>query len=134
MPMNAQNQRHFHRMTFAGMLEPICLYKRGDDQREGTVTPKKLYQCRRGKIRKTGQSLQGDMSSEHQATWHIPRTELDRQGITYINNLDRIVDKKLRVWQPEATTDIEVKLFEVHVDVHCLRVDPPDLYLQQFPV
>lgn len=125
MPLNAANQRYFHRTLFAGILETVTLLKRGDDQQEGTVTAIQLFECRRGQITKTGEPLAGDETADHRTTWHIPRSEMDRVGVAYLNSLDRIVDGKNRYWQPESTTPITVKLFEVHVDVDCLRTDPP---------
>lgn len=125
MPLARKNQHTHHRRTFSGQLEKITLLKRDDDQRQGTVRTEILYQCRRGSIQKTSQTLQADMIADHRCTWHIPRTELNRVGIFYLNPLDRIVDKYNRYWQPESTTVIDVKLFENHVDVECLRIDPP---------
>jgi hypothetical protein len=125
MPINAANQRVFHRTLFAGMLQTVILLKREDDQREGTVTAYKLFDVWRGQIYKTGQPIQGEMSSDHRATWHVPRVELDRVGVHYINALDRIVDKNGWYWQPESTTNIVTKLILVHLDIDCLRVDPP---------
>lgn len=124
MPMNAQNQRGFERKLFAGMLETITLFKRGDDQREGTVKALTVFNARRGKIYKSGEPLRGDMATGHGATWHIPRPELDRVGVAYLNNLDRIVDKQGRTWQVESPSPIEVKLFQVHVDLHCVLANP----------
>lgn len=124
--MNRFNTRTFHRHLFAGMLETIRLLKRGDDQLQGVVTAFVLFECWRGQIFKTGQTIQRDMVSDHATRWHIPRTELDRVGIAYLNPLDLIVDGKGRYWQPESTTFITIKLFENHVDVDCLRIDPPE--------
>lgn len=128
MPLNKRNTRVFHRTLFSGQLEKIKLLKRDDDQRQGIVTEYILFQCRKGKYRKSGQTLDGEMNSSHAVTWHIPRSELDRLGIAYLNPLDRIVELegqfKDRIWQPESTTGIDVKLFEVHVDVDCLLLRP----------
>ena len=122
MPMNRMNTRTFHRFLYAGMLETITLLKRNDNQQQGTVTSYIVHQCRRGQIFKTGETLAGDMISDHRTTWHFPRTELDRIGINYLNPADRIVDGKGRYWQPESTTEIRIKLFENHLCVDCLRV------------
>lgn len=123
MPFNRQNQRFFHRTLFSGMLERITLLKRNDDQQQGIVTAIVLFQSWHGQLWKTGETIQGEMASDHRATWHIPRIELDRVGVNYINALDRIQDFKGRIWQPEGTTRIGVKLIEVHVDVDCLLLN-----------
>jgi hypothetical protein len=122
MPLRRGNTRTFHRTLFGGILETITLMKRGDDQQQGTVVSYVLFQCRRGLITKTGETLAGDMVSSHRTIWHIPRIELDRIGISYLNPLDQIVDSQGRTWQPESTTEIVDKLFENHLDVQCLRV------------
>jgi hypothetical protein len=132
MPMSPANQRTFHRHLFAGWNIPkITLLKRGIDQQQGTVTSYELFECRRGQINKTGEPIQDDMSSRHTCIWHLPRIELDRIGIKDINAADRIVEVEVitpfetHIWQPESTTSIDTKLGNVHVDVSCLRVDPP---------
>jgi len=114
--------RTFHRHLFLPMLKTITLLKRNDDQAQGTVTPHKIYEAWRGQVFKTSETLQGDMLASHRTTWHLPRTELDRVGVHYINPLDVIVDDQGRRWQPEATTEIRVKLFQTHIDVDCLMI------------
>lgn len=125
MPLNARNQRTFHRTLFAGILESVTLLKRDDNQRQGTVRSIRLHQCRKSLQTKTGETIQADISSDHRTIWHLPRVELDRVGVAYLNPADRIVDDSGKYWQPESTTEITVKLFEVHVDLVCLRIDPP---------
>lgn len=129
MPLRRNNTRVFHRTTFAGQLEAIRLLKRKDDQKQGVVTSYLLFNCRRSLITKTAETLQGDMVADHACIWHIPYIELERTGIQYLNSLDRIVQTEGmeagRVWQPEATTVITVKLFGNEFDLACLRVDPP---------
>lgn len=125
MSMNKSNTRTFHRRLFAGMLETIRLIKREDDQREGVTRSYTLFQCRRSLMTKTGEPIRGEMTSDHRCRWHIPRTELDRVGIGYLNHLDTIVDGNGRFWQTESTTEIDVKMFSNHVDLACVRVDPP---------
>lgn len=129
MPLRRNNTRRFTRKTYAGITEKIRIHKRGDNQQQGTVTPYVLYRCRRSLITKTGETIQGDMVSDHETDWHIPRTELERVGINYLNPLDRIEQlqgrEKGQWWQPEATTKITVKMFANEIDLHCLRVDPP---------
>lgn len=125
MPLRAENCRTFTRSLFAGMLETVTLLKRDNDQRQGTVRSITLFDCRRGKISKTGQTIEDNMSSDNRTVWHIPRRELDRVGVAYLNALDRIVDKYGDYWQAESTTNIEVKLFKVEIDLECLAVNPP---------
>lgn len=121
MPLNKRNTRSFTRRVYGGKLESVILYKRNDDQQQGTVTTYKLFRCRVGKITKSGETIQNEMTSNHRARWHIPLSELRRVGIAYLNPADRIKQiKSGRIWQPESTTLIEQKLFENEVDVDCL--------------
>lgn len=119
---------HFHRFLYGGMLEKIRLLKRGDDQQQGTVTVYVLHECRRSSIPKGGQTLDGDMSVDHETVWHIPDSELQRVGINYLNPADRIEQlvgkEKGNFWQPESTTTIEKKLFDTHSHVRCLLLVP----------
>lgn len=124
MPLNKKNQRGFHRTLYAGQLQKITLLKRGDDLQQGTVTAHVLFNCRRRMISKTGQTIAGDISSAHSVTWVIPRQELDRVGVNYLNATDRIVDPvEGGTWQPESTTGLLIKLFGNIVNVDCLRTD-----------
>lgn len=125
MPLNAKNQRTFHRRLYSGILQSVLLLKRNNDQQEGTVTSYRLFQVRWSMLHKSGQPIQGDMSVGSNRSAHIPRCELDRVGVWYINALDRLVDKQGRYWQPESDSEITVKLFEDHICVDCKRVDPP---------
>ena len=131
MPLNKMNCRTFHRRLYAGQLKTITLLKRNVDLQQGTVTTYTVYQTRRSSMHKTGETIQNDASSDVRTVWHIPRTEMDRLGLTDINALDRIVESstyptQTRWWQPESTTMIDIKLFEDHIDVACLRIDPPN--------
>ena len=129
MPMNPKNTQHTYRTVFAGMTETVTLLKRGDDQAMGTITAYTLYKCRRSKIHKTGELIQGDMTANHRTIWHIPRVQLDKVGVKFLSAADRIVQTKGRekgwTWQPEATTMIDLKLLSNEFDLHCLRTDPP---------
>ena len=127
MPLNRSNCKEFHRKLYAGQLETIHILKREDDQREGIVRCYKLFSCRRSMIYKTSQPIRGDMSADHRTTWHIPRMELKRVGIKWLNALDIIKDNRGRYWNPESTTTITEKLFSTHIDLDCLRVDPPNV-------
>ncbi len=127
IPIDIWNTRTFHRRLYSGlgMLKSITLLKRGDDQAEGTVTAYKLFECRHSIISKSDQPIQNDMSASYRVVWHIPRIELDRIGVSYINALDRISEisdtgKVLRMWQPESTNQITEKLFENHVCIDCV--------------
>ena len=128
MPLRRNNQRSFTRKLFAGQLEKIRFHKRKDDLKQGTVTAYILYGVRRSMVTKTGEPIQGDMVAEHTCVWHIPRRELDRVGIHYINSADYIQQlqdpEKDWWWQPESDTNIEVKLFGLELDLFCKRVDP----------
>ena len=125
MPLRANLCRGFHRTLFGGVLETVTLLKRDDNQRQGTVTSYLVFQCRKSLIVKTGETLQGDMTSDHRTTWHLPKSELDRVGINHLNPLDRIVDSDGDYWQPESTTQITEKLWKQQITIDCLKVDPP---------
>jgi len=123
MPLNAMNQRNFMRHLYAGQLQTVKLFKRGDDQKEGTVVTHLLFGVRLSKIYKTGEPIQGDMSANHTMTLHIPFVELNRVGVQYINAGDFFEDAKGRKWvtlSPETTIN---KLFEVHLCVPVERYD-----------
>lgn len=124
MLLNKRTTRAVNRTVYAGLTYTVTLLKRDNDQKAGTVRSLILYRCRRGKRTKSGEPLQGDMSVTNTATWHIPRTELDRVGVAYINDLDRIVHKG-EYWQTEAFGIIEVKLFDNEIDLNCCLINPP---------
>lgn len=125
MPLNKRTTLHFHRILYATELETVTLLKRNQDMNAGIVTSYKMYDCRWGQTIKTGEPLQADMLSNHRRAIHIPRLELKRIGIQDISPLDRFIDVEGRYWQPEATTHITLKLWENHMCIDCLRVDPP---------
>lgn len=137
MPISRQNQRTFMRRLYAGtgMLKTVTLLKRNNDQQEGVVTAYTLFKVRRSLIVKTREPIFGDMMADHRSTWHIPRSEMYRVGLTDINPADRIVEApdysynpaQVRYWQPESNTTISIKLMETHIDVPCFRVDPPSI-------
>ena len=128
MPMNRDNQMHFHRTLYSGMMEKIRLHKRNDDQRQVDVTTYIIHEARRSSIQKGGQTLDGDMNVDHTTVWHIPTSELRRVGINYLNPADVIEqltgEEKNTQWQPEATTTIESKLFTTHAHIACLMLKP----------
>jgi hypothetical protein len=123
MPLNKANCRRFHRFLYCGQLISIVLNKRGDDQNQGQTTSFVLNYVRRSQMVKSGQTLQKEMSSNHRCSFHIPREELDRVGVAYLNALDQYVDD-LGTWQAESNEPITVKLFSDHVCVECVRRDP----------
>lgn len=84
-------------------------------------------------IHKTGETIDADAESDHSCYWHIPTEQLLRHGLKYLNAADRIVEnfntqgpagQLTFCWQPEATTDIEEKLFRNMIKISCLRIDP----------
>jgi hypothetical protein len=125
MLITPDNTLVFHRTLYAQMLQTITVLKRNDTQQQGTVRALTLYECRQSRITKSGQSIQGDMSTNHTTIWHIPILEMQRTGIDYFNVLDRIVDRKNRYWEPETGQNLDIKLFENHWCLMCVRVDPP---------
>jgi hypothetical protein len=131
MPLRKINQRTFYKRLYSGQLKTITLLKRNVDLQQGTVTTYTMYGVRRSRITKTGETIQADMTSNHRTVWHIPRTEMDRLGLTDINALDRIVEQSIyptetRWWQPESTVTIDIKLFEDMITIACVRIDPPN--------
>ena len=125
MPIMKKNQRTFFRSLYCGETQTVILLKRNNDQGEGTVRAITLFDCRRERTSKTGQPIQNEMSVAEFTTWQIPSFELDRNGVNYINVLDRIVDQHNRYWQPESGQSIDVRLFEDWVFINCVRIDPP---------
>lgn len=124
MPMNKRNTRDVARTVYCGMTETVTLLKRGNDQKQGTVTAYRLFRCRKSLVTKTAETIAGEESANHRTIWHIPLNQLELIGIKYLNVLDRIVDKSGAYWQPEATTVITTKLLGNEIDLECLRVDP----------
>lgn len=125
MPMNPNNTKDFYYKFMGDLLETVTLYKRGDDQLQGQVTQLKLFRCRWSKIQKSGQTVDGDVLNEHFRMLHIPRTQLDRVRVLYLNPLDTFVDKEGRWWRPEAPDIITVKMFENQIDLATQRITPP---------
>jgi hypothetical protein len=135
MVLSRDNQKTFHTILYGGTgaLETLILRKRGNDQKQGTVKSYFLYDCRRGQIRKTGNTIQGDMTATHHVTWHIPVTELEQHGLEYLSALDQFIqvgdgkpEEEGWQWQPEGDTSITTKLFGDHFCVECHRRDSPD--------
>lgn len=106
------------------MTYTVTLLKRGNDQKQGTVVSLKLFHCRKSMVNRTGEPLQGQMTSSHRTVWHIPGTSLKQIGVAFISAADRIVDGA-EVWQPESDTEITEKMFNNEIDLSCLRCDPP---------
>ena len=129
MPILRREMTHtFHRVLYGGQTERIRLHKRDDDQRQGTIATHVLYDVRRSAINKTGQTLDGDMNVGHTTRWHIPRAELDRVGINYLNPIDKVEQldgvEAGNFWQPESDTQIDVKLFANMVVLDCKMLKP----------
>lgn len=125
MPLRASMLRVLHRPLYGGKLQKVTLLKRGNDMQEIQMVRHVLFQCYKSAVVKTGEQISQDMSSEVRTVWLLPRVELDRIGVNYINNLDIIIDKFNRWWQPEATTQITEKLLGQFIEIQCLRIDPP---------
>lgn len=135
MVLRKGNTRSQFRRMWAGKAKKVTLLKRDDDQRQGTVRAITLFDCKPDpRFVKTGEAIQGDMSSDVRRTWQIPAAELHKNGVEYLNALDRIVETTdddgnalpfARYWQPEGTTNITVSNFENIVIIECLRIDPP---------
>ncbi len=121
MPLNKRNTHVFHRFLYAGQLSTLTLRKRGDNQQQGTIRDIVLHECRWGKHNKTGNTLDGDMNVGHWRMLHIPRIELDRVGVQYLNPTDEFIDQEGRHWNTEGDNTIDVKLFENHVCVELKR-------------
>ena len=128
MPLNERTVRTFHRTLYAGILQTVTLQKRKDDQKQGTVTSYRLHGVRQSLIDKTGETLEGEMIADQRCTFHIPRIELDRVGVHYLNPMDNFIDKKGRRWNPESPSLITEKLFEQHVCVDCLMLQGRQLH------
>lgn len=127
MPLSKKNTTVFHRRLYSGILEPVILLKRNDDQQQGTVRSIQLYQCWWGVVLRTGEPIQSSQTSDSRRTVHVPLVELRRVGVAYINGADRFVDLAGRYWNPESTTLISQLLFENHVAIDCMRIDPPNV-------
>lgn len=108
-----------------GILEPITLLIRNDDQQEGTITKYTIFNARRSTIQKRGQAIFGEMSSDNRTTWHIPRVELQANGIKWTNVLTQIIDTSNRWWEPESGDTILHKVESMHLCIPCVRIDPP---------
>lgn len=125
MPLNKRNVRSFHKFLYASQLETVTILKRNPDMNASVVTPYVLFNCRWSRLTKKGQQLDNEDTSNYQRTLHIPRAELDRVGVNYINALDRFVDLEGRYWEAESQSAIVVKLFQQHICVPCYIINPP---------
>lgn len=124
MAITRRNHRGFHRSLYAGVLQPVTLLKRDDNQAQGTVRAVRLFEARRRQISKTGQTIGADFNSDQRTTWVFALSELLRNGVEYITQLDRIVDGiEGGTWMPESRTNIQVKLQGLIISVECLRTD-----------
>lgn len=132
MVLNRRNSVSIVRHLYRGQTQTVILLKRGDDQKEGTVTALTLYGVRRGNISKTGEAISQDMSANVSCQWIIPASELRRVGVNYLNVIDRIVDVFGMYWQPESGQSLTLSQFDSQYIIECIRVDPtpnPNLIL-----
>ena len=124
MAIDEHTSKFFHRRLYSGkgMLQTTTCLKRDDDQQEGTVRAVKLFQTRWSILSKSGEPIHGDWAVGSSRTLHVPRISMERAGIAYFNAADRFVDRDGRVWEPESTTSVVVKLLECHVCIQCKRL------------
>jgi hypothetical protein len=128
MPLNERNSRNFHRMLRAGTnIQAIVLYKRGDNQAQGTVTTHKLFGCwREESVSRIGETVINQaIQVEVRATWNVPKAELDRVGIIFLNVTDKIYDPKGKGWwTPYSSDRITELLMGNYVSLSCHRTEP----------
>jgi hypothetical protein len=123
MPLTPKTTRHFYRTLYSGEMQKIRFLKRGDNQQAGTVTAYILFNCRAGDIIRTGEIIDGNMSSGDRTYWVIPVQELKRVGLSYVSPADRIEDLKTgRVWEPEAPQNIDLKTFDNYFKIYVVRL------------
>jgi hypothetical protein len=136
--LTAKSQRNLYRgMLFADLTVPVRLFKRGDGQQANRVTEYRLFACRRGQVVRTGEHVDGETTTGHTTTWHVPAAEFKRHGVEYLSSMDRIVEDhapgevnaplpqdQWEWWEPLADTVVTEKLMGTHVDVECRRTDP----------
>ena len=97
-----------YRKSFSGVYEKVSLKKRNDNQQQGTVRNVTIFRARHGNQVKTKNTIQGDMSADHRTTWFLPRLELKRAGVSYINPTDRIVDEANLTWRKMVTSTLSI--------------------------
>lgn len=124
MPLNARNTKTFHNCLYAGQLETVRLLAREPNFSASVEREVVMFRCRWRQITKQGQILDDEQSSDMRRELMIPRTELDRVGVAYINACYRFIDKENRYWQAESDTPIVNRLWENYVSVSCKRIDP----------
>lgn len=74
-------------------------------------------------LHKQGEPILGEMDSNFYTRIHIPKIQLDRINVKYINVLDKFYDPLFnRTYQPESGQLITAKLWNNHVCVDCLMV------------
>lgn len=128
MPLNARNSKNFHRCLRAGTnLQSIKYYKRGENQQQGTVTVYTLYACwREETVSRAGETLINSVVQvEIRGTWMIPKAELDRVGINFVNVTDKIHDtKEDKWWTPYSNDRITEMLMGNYAALDCHRTEP----------
>lgn len=120
--LNKQHLRTFHRKLYAGFDESVTMHKRGDNQQAGTIVVKRLFNVRWSRIFTTKEPLDGTVSANQSRTLHIPISELEKAGLTYVEAGDKFQDREGRFWGAEATVTLTEKLREEHLDIPCLRL------------
>jgi hypothetical protein len=124
MVIRRDNQQTFHRHMFAGISQPITVWKREDYPNRSVIHQLRIFDCWRSTIRRFGEQYSmGDQVSNHHVTWHIPVIELRKYNVTTFNMLDKIVEDDQTFWQPEAPKVIVYDLMSNYFDVECVRVE-----------
>lgn len=115
------------RNLYSGQLEKVTLFAREPNMKASVTHPVILYDCRWSRIVKAGQQLDDEQTSDMNRMLHIPRAELQRVGVNYINPIYQFMDQEGRYWQAESDTPIVSQLWENVIDVNCHRIDPTGL-------
>jgi len=120
MPLRKNNTRRFSKVLWAGIAEKVVLFKRKDGQKQGTITAYTIFGCLWGpSITKDGQTLGGEMETNHKRTLYIPQYQLTKVGVPYITAGDYFEDKEGRRWTPLAPETLDANLFENFWIVDC---------------
>ena len=134
MPLNARNTRQRHRCIWGGRQETVTLLARGNNVWEPggvndavVVRSVTLFRCLWGPIDKSGSILDNERAAYMDRRLTIPRSEMDRVGVPYINAAFFFVDKFGRFWTATASPPIHAALFENYISMTCHRIDPPNL-------
>lgn len=126
MPLNRRNTGDRARVTHAGAdVQELTLYKRGDDQQQGTVRTVRLFTCYRDSITRSGQTLRRRLTVDGKTTWHLSKAELQRNGVNFISATDKFYDPVGGDWwTPYAEQTITEPVLSGTVDIECKMTDP----------